>query len=80
MRALDSDSEDDSDYVPPVGKGKHHPFQSIRIALIVRATGNEDGSDAEAPAPKRARTHAPPEVTSTEDTANTKCVCVLPYP
>ncbi|KAI0757437.1 hypothetical protein C8Q80DRAFT_1265364 [Daedaleopsis nitida] len=36
MRTVDSDSEGDSDYVPP----------------------NEDGSDAEGRAPKRARTHA----------------------
>ncbi|KAI1789199.1 bucentaur or craniofacial development-domain-containing protein [Ganoderma leucocontextum] len=54
MRAMDSDSEDDSDYVPPVDNA------------------NDNGSDADAPAPKRARTDAAPEATSTEDTAHTK--------
>ena len=32
MHATDSDSEDDSDYVPPLDNGEHHPFPTLRIA------------------------------------------------
>ena len=79
MRPMDSDSDDDSDYVPPPDNGKPCPFPTLRIAHCAR-TGNGDGSDADAPAPKRARTDAAPEMTSTQDTADTKCVRVLPCP
>ncbi|KAH9850648.1 bucentaur or craniofacial development-domain-containing protein [Lenzites betulinus] len=46
--AMDSDSDNDSDYVPP----------------------KDAGSDTEAPAPKRARTDAPPVTESSEDTVH----------
>ncbi|KAI0358923.1 hypothetical protein OH77DRAFT_1396505 [Trametes cingulata] len=51
---MESDSEDDSDYVPPKDAGN----------------GHRDRSDTEPPAPKRVRTDQPPEAASSEDAAN----------
>ena len=72
---MDSDSEDDLDYVPPQDDGETFPRLGVVLHRLATLLGDSDTGTRVA---KRARTQAPPEPLATAQNEDVKKCVTFP--